>query len=186
MINLLSDESKKDIRAAKSNAILLNYMLVLGFGVLFLGFICAGVYIILTNTQASAEKLISDNTAKDSSQGLVQAQSTALRTSLSTAKSIFDQEIVYSKFITNLTELMPKGVVLNTLSISAATFGTPTTLQFFAKTTEDALALKSKLEASPYFSGISFQSLSSNNSGQSTAYPVSATVGLTINKSIAQ
>lgn len=186
MINLLSDESKKDIRAAKTNAILLNYMLVLGFGVLFLGFICTGVYIILTNTQASAEKLIVDNAARDSSQGAVQAQSAALRASLSTAKGIFDQEVIYSQFITNLTNLMPSGVVLNTLSISAATFGTPTTLQFFARTTEDALALKIKLEGSPYFSNISFQSLSNTNNGQSSAYPVSATVALTISKSIAK
>lgn len=186
MINLLPDETKKDLRAARSNVVLLNYLMILVLGIAFLALICVGVYFILTSTKANAERLISENTSKDTSQGALQAQSTALRQSLNDAKTVLDGEIVYSKFFANLAGLMPAGVVLDNLSISPATFDTATTLQFFAKTNEAALELKSKFEASSFFSDVSLQSLNSNTSGQSANYPVSVSLSLIINKSIAQ
>lgn len=186
MINLLPDEIKKDLHAARSNVVLLNYLLVLLLGIAFLALICIGVYFILMSTQTNAERLINENTSKDTSQGALQAQSTALRQSLNEAKTVLDNEIVYSKFFANLAGLMPTGVVLDNLSISPATFDTATTLQFFAKSNDDALALKAKFETSPYFSDVSLQSLNSNTTGQSSSYPVSASITLIINKSIAQ
>lgn len=137
-------------------------------------------------TKANAEKLISENASKDTSQGAIQAQNAALRKNLADAKAILDQEVVYSKFVTNIAALMPSGVVLDNLSLSPSTFGSPTSLQFFAVSTEAALSLKEKFETSPFFSGVNFQSLTSNTNEQSSAYPISATLGLVINKGIAQ
>lgn len=185
MINLLPDTSKKRIRAARANVTLLNYMLILGLGVGFLALICGGVYVVLIGSQADAERLISTNKSKSTAYSSVEAQGTALRTGLTGAKTILDQEVVYSKIVTGIAKLMPSGVVLDALNLSPTTLGAPTTLQFFAKTTKDALALKDNFQASPLFSGVSFQSLSSTP-GQSSGYPVSATLNLTINKSAAR
>jgi hypothetical protein len=185
MINLLPEESKKDIRAARSNVTLLNYILILGLGVIFLGIICGGVYFVLLGTQADAERLIAVNNSKSSAYASVQQQGTALRAGLSSAKTILDQEVVYTKILTGIAALMPTGVVLNGLTLSPATLGTPTTMQFYTKTTEDALKLKDNFQASPLFSNVSFQSLSSSTS-QSGDYPVSAMLSLTINKSAAR
>lgn len=183
MINLLPDTAKKEIRAARSNVTLLNYMLILGLGVTFLVLICIGVYIVLGNMKADAERLISANQARSSAYSSVEAQGTALRAGLSSAKTILDQEVVYTKIITGIAALMPSGVVLDSLNLSPTTFGAPTTLQFFAKTTQDALNLKDKMQASPLFSNVSFQALASTSAEQASEYPVSATLGLTINKS---
>jgi len=102
-----------------------------------------------------------------------------LRASLSNAKTILTQEVDYTKVITAIAAAMPTGVVLDSLNLSPTAFGTPTTLHFFAKTTNDALGLKDKLQASTLFSDIKFQSLSSSQGGD---YPVSANLDLTINK----
>jgi Tfp pilus assembly protein PilN len=184
MINLLPEESKKEIRAARTNVTLLNYIIILFLGIAFLVLICIGVYFVLTNTQADAERLINVSKSKSASYTSVAAQGSALRAGLSSAKTILDQEVVYTKILTGIAALMPSGVVLNSLNLSPSVFGTPTTLQFFAKTTKDALALKDSVQTSPLFSNVSFQTLS--NSSQSSDYPVSATLSVTINKASAR
>lgn len=182
MINLLPEQSKKDIRAARSNVTLLNYILILGLGVVFLGIICVGVYVVLIGTQADAERLIAVNKNKSSAYTSVQQQGTALRAGLTSAKTILDQEVVYTKIITGIAALMPAGVVLDSLTLSPTTLGTPTNMQFFAKTTDDALKLKDNFQASQLFTNVSFQSLS-NSTSQAGDYPVSAILNVTINKS---
>lgn len=186
MINLLPEDAKKEIRAARTNVTLLRYILVLGFGVIFLAFICVGVYIVLGNTKDAAQKIIDANQSKTTTYSSAQAQGTQLRGGLASAKVVLDQSINYTKLITGIAALMPKGVVLDSLNLTPTTFGTPTTLQFYAKTTQDALALKTNLQSSSLFSGISLQTLASTSGAASAVYPVSLTLGLTINKSAVQ
>lgn len=184
MINLLPNTAKKELRAARANVTLLNYVLMLGAGVVFLAVICVSTYFILSSTQASAENFIKESQSKSTSFGSVQAQGEALRASLSSAKVILNQEVLYTKVITGIAALMPQGVVLDSLSLSPTTFGSPTNLQIYAKSNSAALALKDSLQSSSLFSNVNFQSLSSNI--QSSAYPVSAALTLTINKSATQ
>ncbi len=184
MINLLSEAAKKDIRAARTNVKLLNYIIILGFGVVFLIIVGTVVYFVLNNTQANAQKLISLNQSKSAAYTSVEAQGNTLRSELSSAKTILDQEVVYTKIITGIATLMPKGVILNSLSLSPATLGAPVTMQFFATTNAAALALKNSFQSSPLFSNVTFESLSST--GGEDSYPVNVSLSLTINKSAAQ
>lgn len=184
MINLLSEEAKKDIRASRTNVKLLNYIIILGIGVAFLVLISVGVYFILLNTQSSAQELISLNQSKSTSYTSVEAQGNALRTQLSSAKTILDQEIVYTHLITGIATLMPSGTVLDTLTLSPSTIGGPVTMQFYADNDPDALTLKNNFQTSPLFSNVSFTTLSST--GGINNYPVNLSLSLTINKSAIQ
>lgn len=184
MINLLPEDLKKEIRAARSNVKLFHYIVVLILGVIFLVLASVGVYIVLLNTQADAERLINVSKSKSASYASAASQGSALQASLSSAKTILDQEVVYTKILTGIAALMPSGVVLDSLDLSPATFGSPTSMQFFAKTTKDALALKDNLQTSSLFSNISFKTLSSNS--QLAGYPVSAILNVTISKGIPQ
>jgi len=181
VINLLPGDSKKEIRAARSNITLVNYLLLIGLGLIFLVLISVGVYVVLINTQSDAEKLIDATRSKGASYSSVEAQSAALRAGLTNAKTILNEEVVYTKIITGIAALIPTGVVLDSLNLSPSTIGAPTTLKFFAKSTTDALKLKDNFQSSSLFSNVSFQGLSS--SGQAGDYPVTATLNLTINKS---
>ncbi|TAL14162.1 hypothetical protein EPN95_04115 [Patescibacteria group bacterium] len=185
MINLLSEEAKKELRAARSNVTLLNYMLVLGLGVIFLGIISAGVYVVLLGTKTDAENLISASQAKSSAYASVEAQGASLRATLSSAKTILDQETLYTKVITNIAGAMPTGVILDSINLNPALFGAPVTLQFYTKTTQEALTLKDSLAKSAMFSNINFLSLSNANS-RSSDYPISVSLSLVINKGVAK
>lgn len=183
MINLLPDESKKEIRAARTNVTLLKYIFVLGAGVVFLAAIAGSIYFILLGTQTSAESIIKNNQSKTSAYSSAQEQAQALRAGLANAKAILDKEVRYSKVITGIAALMPEGAVLDSLSLSPATFGTPTTLTIYAKSTEAALAVKNNFQTSALFSNVTFVSISSGAQGGS--YPITASLSLTINKDAA-
>ena len=184
MINLLPDTAKAEIQAARSNVTLLNYLIILGLGIVFLGFITVGVYFVMVNTKASADAIVTDNQIKTAAYSSVQAQADSLRATLSSAKTILGGEVAYSKVITGIAAAMPSGTVLQSLTLSSSTFDTPITLQISAKSTADALALKESFGRSPLFSNVIFQALTTSGSGGE--YPVSATLGLTINKAAAR
>jgi Fimbrial assembly protein (PilN) len=183
MINLLPDEFKKEVIAGRSNVKLVNYILILTAGIIFLSFISVAVYFVILGIKANAESAIATNQSKSSSYATVQAQATALRTSLLTAKTTLDKEIAYTKVLTGVAAVIPDGVVLQALSLSPSTLGTPLTLQAYARSNDDAIRLKDSFQQSPYFSNVSFTSLATNGSGE---YPVTVTINVTINRSIAQ
>ena len=185
MINLLPNDVKKEIKAARTNVSLLRYIFVLGAGIAFLCFIAVGVYFILMNTQTNADSAIKDNQSKTSSYSSSQAQAQALRASLANAKNILDKEVRYSKVITGIAALMPSGAVIDSLSLSPTTFGTPTTLTVYAKSTEAALSVKNSFQASPLFSNVAFVSITNASQAQSN-YPITAILSVTINKGVSQ
>lgn len=186
MINLLPDDSKKQIRAARSNVILFNYIVIIFLAVIFLFGVFAAVYIVLTNTKVSAENVIKDNRSRTTSYNTVRQQSEVLKQSLSSTKSILDKEVVYSKVLTGIAGAMPTGVVINNLSLTPTTLGSPITLQAYAKTTDDALKLKDSFQKSPLFSSVSFQSLTPGVASVASGYPIGISLSLIINKSAAK
>jgi hypothetical protein len=182
MINLLPDDSKKQITAARSNVILLNYMIVLFLAIVFLTTVTVVVYFILLHTKTNAENLVLQNQSKTSSYNLVQAQAKTLHDSLVASKVIIDEQVTYSKIILGIANAMPDGVVIDTLTLSPTTIGTPTTLQIYAKSNQAALELKSRFQQSSLFSNVSFTVITTTTGGSTSGYPINATLQLTINK----
>lgn len=186
MINLMPDDYKKQLRAARSNVLLLRYMGVLVFAALFLGLILYGSYVLLTVTRDGAQELINVNDTKAEVYSSTKAQIDSLSISLADAKTILDQEIPFSNVLINIGQLMPTGTVLDKMTLSPASFGsTPLTIQVYAKTTGDAVALRDRFQSSPLFSNVNFQSIS-DTAGGITGYPVTATMTLTLNRVAAQ
>lgn len=185
MINLLPSEAKAEVSAARTNVTLVKYIVVLLLGVIFLFFISTVVYFVLMNTQASAEKIVTDNTSKSTAYSSVQAQGDSLKSSLAIAKTILDKEVAYTKVITGIAKVMPTGVILDSISLSPTTLGTPITLQAYAKTTVDALALKDNFQKSSLFSNVTFVSLANSSSSQAGEYPIAISLSLIINKTTA-
>lgn len=181
MINLLPDEAKRQISAARTNVTLVKYIFFLGLAAIFLAAACAFVYFFLINSKAAAEELIRNSNSNSTSYASVQNQANLLRNNLATAKGILDQEIVYSDIVTGIASVLPSGVVLDTLTLSNTTFGTPLKLQAHARTTEDALKLKDNFQKSPLFSNFTLESLS-NSESNNTGYPVTVSISVIINR----
>lgn len=186
MINLLPDDYKKEIRAAKSNVMLFNYIIITLLATIFLAGMFATVYLQLNIIKANAESIIANKSSRDASFTTVQQQVASLKQNLDSAKVTINTSASYSNIITGIAAAMPAGVIITNLSLTPTTIGTPIVLQAYAKTTEDALKLNDSFQQSPLLSNVTIQQLSDDASNTVSGYPVSVSLNVTINKGVAQ
>lgn len=190
MINLLPPEDKRQIRAARTNTLLVRYNILLLCAVAFMFLAIGGVYIYFRTAKASAEQTISDNESKVAGFNAVKSQAEQFKSNLSIAKQILDKDVTYTSVILKISNLLPSGVVLDNLNLDSATFGTATTLTARAKNYNDAIALKNAFQNSDIFSDVHFQSIStgdsSSDAGASSAYPVTINLSVVIKKEAVQ
>jgi len=186
MINLLPVDKKAEIRAARTNLILVRYIFILLLGI---AFVLGSMYVtrtILGLTEDSSEKTIASNDVKAGVYSSTQAQVDALSASLSSTKVLLDSEVRYSKVFVNIAQLMPPNTVFGKLELNSGSFGnTPTSVKVYAKTSADAVALRENFEKSSMFSGVSFQTILESGSGID-GYPVSVDMTFTINRTAGQ
>ena len=183
MINLLPLEEKRQLKAARTNTLLIRYNVFMLCAVLFLGLSVGITYFYLSGAKASSEAIIGENTAKVSNFASVQTEAQLFRNNLSTAKQILNSEVTYSKVMLAIAALLPSGTTLDKLSLDVSTFGTPTVLSAQAKDYESALKLKDSFEKSPLFSDVSFQSIVASSN---ISYPYAVTLNVTFKKDAAK
>ena len=182
----MPDEAKKEIRAARVNVILFRYIAIIVLAFLFLLMLLGGSYIVLGRTQASAEMTIDANNTKADVFSSTKAEVDALSSSLSEARNILDQEILYSNVLINIGQQMPEGTVLERIALNSASFtGTPVSLKAYAVTNDAALALRERFQSSPFFTNVNFESVS-ETAGGIPGYPVSVSMTVTITRAAAQ
>lgn len=181
MINLMPDNAKKEIRAARMNVILSRYIIVILFAFSFLALLLAGSYFVLTQTKNAALQLTDANATKAEVYASTKAQVDALSGSLSQTKTILNDEVLYSNVLMNIGQQMPAGTVLSSITLDTASFtGTPITLKAYAKTNNAVVALRQKFQSTPIFTSINFDSVS--DSGGIDGYPFSVSMTLTVTK----
>ena len=184
MINLLPTETKKQIRAARLNVILLRYCALLAAALLFtLTSFGVGVFITLqTKTTADAEKATAATASAQFS--AVKSQAEAFASNLNAAKAILGNQISYSTTLIKITNSLPPGTVLNNLSLSDASFITPLTLSARATSSATALGLKTALADSKLFGSVNIVSITVNPSSDNvpTQYPIQVSISATLSK----
>lgn len=186
MINLLPYEYKSEIRAARTNVVLVRYIAILLLAAVVLSGLVAGSYLAISDTKTNADEKEAANNARLAQYQDIRNRSDAFRTDLATSKSILDNSISYSTLIYKIAESIPSGVVLDSLNLDPSTLGSSTTLSASAKTVGDATKLRDALAAnSEVFSGVQLQSLRSGESGSTSGYPVKVAVTVVINKGAA-
>jgi Tfp pilus assembly protein PilN len=183
MINLLPLEDKRQIRAGRTNSLLIRYNIFLFGALIFLIMAILVTYVYLNSAKSSAEQTIKDNQTRVASFAPVEAKAEAFRTNLSIAKQILDREVSYSKVVLEIAQLLPSGVVLGNLDLDAQTFGTETVLAAQAKSYASALSLKDAFQKSTIFSNVHFQSITAGGTG---SYPYTVNLGVTIRKDSAK
>ena len=181
MINLLSPEQKHQIKTARNNVILLRYNIIAACAGVFIVLGVIGVYFVLMGIKSSAEETQQENQAKVAGYAKVEKEAEEFKANLATAKTILSGNVNYSESIIKIASTIPKGVIIDQLSLDASTFGNPTTLQAKAKSYDRALALKESFQKSSLFSDVHFESVSEAEDS-SDGYPIQVVLGLTINK----
>lgn len=178
MINLLPPESKRQIRAGQSNLLLLRYCIASLLLAALLGALIAGVYFIMSNSKRDAENLIQQSETSGQKYQKVKREASEFSNNLSTAKTIFDKDVLYSKIAVKIAQTLPPGVVLQSLQLDAKTFGQPMVLNAAGKNYDDSIRLKTALEESPIFNDVHLQSVSQSESEGD--YPTTINISVTI------
>ena len=183
MINLLPEFDKKQIRAGRINHLLVRYTIIMAavLVLMFAEFVLT--YFYMQYTKTIAEDAISDNQSKSQEILAKKQEVDTFRGNLSTAKQILDKQVDYSAITLEVASLIPKGVVLEQLTIDPATFGTATTLTAKAIDENAARELKNSLSNSSYFSDVHFNTIARAEGGDS-GYPYTATLSLTFRKEL--
>jgi len=186
MINLLPEERKREIRAARVNVLLLRYNFLTIGVVAILALLCAGTFVILQNNKQSALASVSESEAKTSSLSKVKEAADTYRQNLTLAGKIIDNGVSYTDIIIGITELMPKGTILDGLMLSGLSTGSTSanqqiTFQAQAKNYAAAEALKCQFEQSTFFTNVYFQGLSEDANSNKGPYPVKVSMNAKLN-----
>lgn len=181
MINLLSEDSKANIKAARTNTILLRYSGIIVLAAIFLFTVLYVSYSVLQDTMNSAEQQISNNDVESSVYNETKQQINNLSSQLSTAKSILDSEVLYSKVLVQLGQIMPAGAIIGELNLSESSFsGSPVELVAYAQSSTAAAQLQQTLQGSSLFTQAELQSTSDTEGIDN--YPVKITFSVIFNK----
>jgi hypothetical protein len=181
MINLLPEEHKSEVRAARTNVLLLRYIFISLVATTVLAFLIGGSYVVLNSTREVAQLKVDDNAAQVSRYQDARTEAEQFRSDLTTAKAILDNEITYSKLIYKIADAVPENTILNSLELDSANLGSSATMQASARTYEDAVRLKESFIENPeLFSDVKFEDLS--YSKEDSTYPVKINLSIVIIK----
>ncbi len=179
MINLLSQEYRSELAAAKRNVILRKYVFTLVF--LAVGIAaCYGIgYFMLDEEKKHFEQEASvyEPQRKQYAETVKQAQD--FNKNLRIAKSILDNEIIYSKLIGVLSDSLPNNVVLTNFSLRTKDLAQPIAITISVKSPNDAVATKTKFEQGTIFKDTKLKTI---DKSMNTDYPYTAVLITTLDK----
>lgn len=180
MINLLSENRKCEIRAARVNVFLTRYIGIVFVSIIFILGVLYASFTVLQQTMITADARVESNDLKADVYTETKQEIDALTLRLNGAKVALNEEKSYAKALTTLGRAMPTGTVLDTLTIDQATLsGTATELVAYAKTDADAVLITNGLRSSQLFSSLELKGTESDNG--ITNYPVKVTFNAVFN-----
>lgn len=184
MINIISPERKREIRAARINVVLTQYCVMLALLGMLVGAIYGTGFWLVHGDEMTARDKIDSQGGQAKTFASAEKQAETFKANLSTAKSILGAQTSYSEFLTSLAGSLPSGTILAGLQLggtAAATASTTTPLKIDARTKsyDKVLELKTALENSPLFENVSIVSTARPESlgeltGASALYPYEA------------
>ncbi|PID31292.1 hypothetical protein CR983_01950 [Candidatus Saccharibacteria bacterium] len=181
MINLLPDERKRAIRAGRANRLLVRYLfLVILFGVIVAAFVGLS-YFYLFNQKNIAEDTIAVNQAESAQLSDEQEAITEFEQNLAIAKDVLAKKIDYSGILLRYASVIPKGNVIESVTLDPSVTSSETTLNIRSLTDQAALNLKESMIRSPYFEEVKFVNLTRDNDGK---YPIRSTMSLKIKQEL--
>lgn len=184
MINLLPDDIKKEIKAARMNVVLLQYNFYVLIAVFIMLGLCFVFYLFLNSNLTSAQSTSEENKSTIASLQAVRTAAEEYKEDLTLAKTIFDDSISFTEVIFAITKIVPDGVVLDNVDLSLDDFGKPILFAAHAEDYDKATMLKDTFEKSNIFDNVFLQNLSVAADDQGNTddvlYPVSFTVSATL------
>lgn len=152
MINLLSNDYKQELRAARRNVILMNYVFTLIMLIVLIASSYAIGYFLLHQQEQVSRQRVAELVPQRSEFKDVIERANTYSKDLSIARSILQNEFFYSDFMTLIAKTLPANTVMTSLNISASEVTKPVTVEVSTKSYQDFVAIKNALQNSRFFS----------------------------------
>lgn len=159
MINLLPHDHKQEIRFGRLSGIFFRYSIYIFCLAVLITLLAVYGFFALGGIESSAQKAIANNAQEVKT---LQDQKKAVedfKGNLILSNQLLKNRHVYSIALVRIGNLVPKGAYINSLTLSQETYDTPFTITATAVDHNAALLLKSNLEKSEYFEGVSIERL---------------------------
>lgn len=184
MINLLPGETRRQLRAARTNTTIRRYyVLLLVAATLLVAIFAVGFKVTLD--QAAAAMAIKAKSDQQATQYQATRKAAEEFTKdLASAKTILASDVRFSEVITDIAAVIPAGTILSNLSLNTQESKAPLNISARAKTYEGAVSLKNSLEQSPIFENVSLVNVgaSSDPAPDAATYPISITLSVKFSK----
>lgn len=181
MINLISPQAKKQLRAARVNRTLGLYFLILFAAALLLSGIFATGFYVTNMAIQQANRQTAENLQKAEAYAKTRTEAENFNKDLNVAKTILASDVRFSKLISDIAAIIPQGVILTNLALTATQNpNAPLTINARVKNFDDGIVLKNNLEASPIFENVKL--VNATTSTEASAYPVVLSVSVQFTK----
>lgn len=193
MINLLPKENRRQLHAMRQNNLLRRYVIASMLTLTLVVGIHVGTFALLRATKNQNETSSKDTSAQVEEYKQVQADAKEYAANLATAKQIFESKIPYTDAMINLASQLPKGVVLNEVSLDQSKVNQPTILAARATSMDTAIKLKDVFNASSIARDVSIASVSDDSAtsdtggsseGANSRYPISVSLNITFTEEL--
>ncbi len=180
MINLLPYDIKRQIRAARTNTILIRSLFFLGCGTAFLVVACMTTYFFITNSQEATT-----NSLKTTNSAAITSQVNTIKTNLASVNQILNDQISYKTVLIGITNALPSGVIVDSLSLSNNSFNEETAIKLHATSSSVTNELKNNFQESSLFSSFTIESATTDKNGTAD-YPIAITIHIILNRGAAK
>ena len=153
MINLLSEEQKKQLRAARDNDMLLRYAIILVVSVILVISGSAFGYLTLESQQQNYIDTIDAQKPEKANYRADIEKAQQFKDDLSAAKGILQNEIAYSDILIQIAKAVPSNTRLQAFQANNETLKDPLSISLDVPSYSDAVLAKDALIESSYFSG---------------------------------
>lgn len=126
MINLLPNETKTQLKAARINTLLVKFLLILIVGGAFVG----GA-ILYSNMNSNSNDATSQNSINEQYRQYNE-QATGIDSKIAEAKSVLSSRINFSEIMLAITESLPDSVALDSISLNTSNVNGSTSVEFNA------------------------------------------------------
>lgn len=176
MINLLPPNDKRQIHAGKANVLLVRYCTMSLLLAVPLFLLLGGTYFIMRGAKDVANANIKESTAKTAKYQHIQNEADRFAKNLGIARTILDKEVKYSRIAVTIAQVLPAGITLDSLELSASSFGNPIVLNATGRNYDDAIRLKTAFEESDFFSDAHLQEVALQGEGNDQTVSIAISV----------
>lgn len=187
MINLLPENQKKELRSARANVVLLRYNIITVISIGLLGLFCALFYVILSSDKNTAITQNEQSSAESKKYAQTRKAADDFKKDLALAGKIFSKEVNYTDTVFAIANVLPSGVILDSLDLNANSFGSETVFTAHAKDRDSVTRLKESFQKATQFENAHFQTINdtaAQTAGDSgnKAYPITVNISVKIKK----